>query len=197
MIRPYRPSDRAALDAVCLRTGASGDDASDLYRDPSLPGLFWVGPYVELEPDLAFVVDRGEGPEGYVIGALDTREFERRRDTEYLPPLRLRHPLNEFEPRSADAELVRLIHHPMVAPDEAVVAHPSHLHIDLLPSLQGQGWGGRLIDTLLARLAARGSTGVFLGVNAANTRAIGFYRHLGFQPIIGEGNPWLGRRIRG
>ena len=31
--------------------------------------------------------------------------------------------------------------------------YPAHLHIDLLPELQGQGWGRRLIDTLVGRAA--------------------------------------------
>ena len=34
-----------------------------------------------------------------------------------------------------------------------VDAYPAHLHIDLLPELQGQGMGRRLIDTLRAALA--------------------------------------------
>ena len=37
--------------------------------------------------------------------------------------------------------------------------YPAHLHIDLLPELQGQGWGRRLIDTLVAALRERGVRG--------------------------------------
>ncbi|MEO6996732.1 MAG: N-acetyltransferase [Terracoccus sp.] len=194
-IRAYRPDDRDALYAVCLQTAANGGDATALHADPSLPGAVWVGPYVEFEPDLAFVLDDGAGAQGYVIGSLDTRAFEERCDTEWMPPLQRLHHAEEFEPDTRDASLVRLIHHPMVAPESVVSDYPSHLHIDLLPRWQGGGWGRRLIDTLLSRLTERGSTGVFLGVNPENEHAVGFYRHLGFEPVSTDGGLWLGRSL--
>jgi hypothetical protein len=33
-IRPYRPADRDALYAICIRTGDAGRDATALYRHP-------------------------------------------------------------------------------------------------------------------------------------------------------------------
>ena len=61
--------------------------------------------------------------------------------------------------------------------------YPAHLHIDLLPELQGQGFGRRLIDTLRAALAARGVPAVHLGMDAANTGARAFYDRLGFHEL--------------
>lgn len=194
-LREYRPGDRDDLYAVCLRTGDAGRDATALHHDPRLLGEVWVGPYVELEPDLAIVLDDGAGAEGYVLGALDTRSFERRRDAEWMPHLRQSYPLDAFADGSADDGLVQMVHRPMTAPDEVVRDHPSHLHIDLLPRWQGGGWGRRLIDELITRLVARGSTGVFLGVDPRNEPAIGFYRHLGFDPVGPADGPWLGRRL--
>lgn len=194
-VRSYRPNDRDALYSVCLQTAATGGDATALHADPSLPGSVWVGPYVEFEPDLAFVLDDGAGAQGYVIGAFDTRAFEARLDAEWMPPLQRLHPADEFEPDTRDAALVRLIHQPMVAPAEVVSDYPSHLHIDLLPRWQGGGWGRRLIDTLLGRLTEKGSTGVFLGVSPANEHAVGFYQHLGFEPVSTDGGLWLARPL--
>ena len=31
-IRPYRPANRGALRAICIRTGDAGQDATALYR---------------------------------------------------------------------------------------------------------------------------------------------------------------------
>ena len=62
-----------------------------------------------------------------------------------------------------------------------VEAYPSHLHINLLPRLQGRGFGRRLIERWLQMAGAAGSRGVHLGVNAANRPALGFYRALGFH----------------
>lgn len=196
-VRAYRSSDRDALYRVCVQTAHLGGDASPLHRDLNLPGEVWVGPYVEHEPELAFVLDDGAGPEGYVIGALDTLAFEHWRDAEWMPRLRRRHPLDEFASGTPDASAVHLIHHPPVAPPEVVSRFPSHLHIDLLPHWQGGGWGRRLIEVLLERLTENGSTGVFLGVNPDNERAVSFYRHLGFDPIevVSGGGLWLGRPL--
>ena len=59
-IRPYRPSDRDDVYDICVRTGASGADATGLYSDDDLLPDIFTGPYVTYQPDLAFVVDTGE-----------------------------------------------------------------------------------------------------------------------------------------
>ena len=77
-----------------------------------------------------------------------------------------------------------------------VAGYPSHLHVDLLPDRQGEGWGRRLLETLFDALAATGSPGVHLGVAGANTQAIGFYRRMGFVELKREhGGLTLGRRL--
>jgi ribosomal protein S18 acetylase RimI-like enzyme len=60
---------------------------------------------------------------------------------------------------------------------------PSHLHIDLLPRLQGQGLGRRLIDLWLETAGVMGSRGVHLGVNPANVRAGRFYLAYGLDRL--------------
>lgn len=182
-IRAYEPADEPMLYEICLRTGDAGRDATGLHADPRLPGLLFVGPYLAFQPELAFVLDRGDGtPVGYVLGALDTEAFGARCEREWWPPLRERYP----EPAStetADDRLVAWIHHPPTWPATATSRYPSHLHIDLLPEGQGQGWGRRMMERLLAALVDGGSIGVHLGVSRANVNAIGFYRRLGFVEI--------------
>ena len=56
-------------------------------------------------------------------------------------------------------------------------------HIDLLPAVQGGGNGRLLITALLDALREAGARGVHLGVDPANARALGFYRHLGFAEV--------------
>ena len=79
--------------------------------------------------------------------------------------------------------LVALLHHTMRAEDAIVATHPAHLHIDLLPRLQGTGVGRRLMATMHDACRARGAGGVHLGVSHQNQRAIGFYRHLGYEVL--------------
>ena len=76
-VRRFAEPDTPALYDVCLRTADAGGDATHLHNEPSLLGHVWLGPYLALEPELAWVVDGGGGrPLGYVVGALDTTAFE-------------------------------------------------------------------------------------------------------------------------
>jgi ribosomal protein S18 acetylase RimI-like enzyme len=71
-----------------------------------------------------------------------------------------------------------------VAPDDVVAEHPAHLHVDLLPRLQGRGLGRVVMTAMFAVLATDGATGVHLGVGPGNTRALGFYERLGFTELL-------------
>ncbi|GAA2728145.1 GNAT family N-acetyltransferase [Cellulomonas aerilata] len=204
-IRPAGAADRAALDDICLRTGDAGRDASALYADPRLLAEVYVGPYLALEPDLAFVLtDDHDVVGGYVLGARDTADFERRCEDSWWPPLRARYPLAgttggaDAAPDAgrADAGIVRMLHSPPRADPAVVALYPSHLHVDLLPAWQGGGWGRRLLETLFTALADVGSPGVHLGVSRRNEHAIGFYRRMGFVELTGDdGGLTLGRPL--
>lgn len=186
-IRPARVDDRDRLYEVCLRTGASGRDATAIFADPCLLGHVYVGPYLALEPDLAFALDEDGEAMGYVLGARDTVDFERRCEREWWPPLRERY-ADPAAGRSwtPDERLCHMLHHP-VPTDPAVAAdYPAHLHVDLLPRAQGSGHGRRLVEHLLSRLRAMGVHGIHLGVDADNEGAVGFYRHLGMRPVRQE-----------
>ena len=68
-------------------------------------------------------------------------------------------------------------------PDELARGFPSHLHINLVPRLQGQGIGRQLIATVISALRDQGSHGLHLHVRHGNQRAAGFYRHVGFAEL--------------
>lgn len=186
-IRPYHPSDLPNLYQICLGTGDSGADGAHLYQDPHLIGHYFAAPYAVLEPDLSFVLTCDGTPVGYVLGAHDTATFGKRCETEWFPPLRARYPLPPAEDTSRDAQMIRAIHRGHDQQNEHP-AYPAHLHIDILPIGQGMGWGKRLIETLLTQMRQGGVPAVHLGVGGRNTRAIGFYEHIGFQRI--QEAPW-------
>jgi ribosomal protein S18 acetylase RimI-like enzyme len=182
LIRQAVSDDRDTLYDICVRTADSGGDARPLYRNHELLGALWVGPYLALSPELAFVAEDDVGVVGYVVGAEDTWEFEEACERDWWPALRARYPDPSADAElTADEALMRRIHHPQPTPAAVVEQFPAHLHIDILPRGQGHGVGRRLIATLFEALRGRGVTGVHLGVGPTNTRAIGFYRHLGFR----------------
>ncbi|KSW12792.1 GCN5 family acetyltransferase [Cellulomonas sp. B6] len=165
---------------VCLLTGDAGGDATSLYRSPDLLGHVYCGPYPTADPGLSLVVVDEQGVAGYVVATADTAAFEAWCERAWWPVLRAQHP-QAPDPRdgTADHTLLTRIHHP--EPSDVPADAPAHLHVDLLPRLQAQGWGRRLIDALADALRERGVPGVHLGVSAANTRAVAFYEHLGFR----------------
>jgi ribosomal protein S18 acetylase RimI-like enzyme len=193
-VRQGQQGDRAALFDICLRTADTGADATALYSDPDYPGQVWSVPYLELAPQHCFVLDSGGEAVGYVVGAADTMAFEARLEREWWPALRSRYadrqPAAPFDGKVLDA--IR------TPESEAELAqrYPAHLHINLLPAFQSGGWGRKLIEVELDSLRRAGAPAVFLGVGITNTRAIGFYAHVGFMPVDGPTNAvWLAQQL--
>jgi ribosomal protein S18 acetylase RimI-like enzyme len=186
-IRPYHPTDLTALYRICLQTGASGSDATHLYRDPDLLGHLYAAPYAVFEPDLCFVLTNAGSPCGYILGARDSVAFGERCERDWFPPLRDRYPLPDPSDPSADAWVIRQLHESRLVPEEEMQAYvadyPAHLHIDLLPEGQGQGKGRELMERFWQELRHVGATAVHLGVGRSNKRAVGFYKKLGFRPV--------------
>lgn len=195
-VRPYRSTDRAALYDICVRTGHLGGDSRHLYPDPELLPSIFAGPYAELEPELAFVVDNGQRAVGYIVGTADTVGFVEAYRARWLPRLVERYPPPAAAPATPTERMVAALHAPqrMIVPELA--DYPAHLHIDLLPPYQRAGHGRALMARFLAALRRAGVPAVHLGMAVANTGARAFYDRLGFHVIAvpdAEGVTYLGR----
>lgn len=204
-LRAFRPDDLAALYLISVMTGDGGGDARHLYRDPDLIGHVYAGPYASLLPELCFVAEDGDGIAGYVVGVPDTRAYEARLERDWWPELRRRYP----DPGpvadpdwDADRKRTHRIHHPEgVIPDAVVAEHPGHLHMNLLPRLQRQGVGTRLLERWFGAAKAAGVERVHVGVNPHNPGGLAFWTRSGFAPIPlppeqDNGKAlWLGRAV--
>ena len=185
LLRPATLDDLESIYEVCTATGADGLDASGAYGDPRLLGHHWAAPHVVADASLCTVVNDDEGVAGYLVATDDTTRFEEWCERSWWPALREQYPVDAaLDPR--DAALVTLLHEPEVSAASIVRDYPAHLHINLLPRLQGMGLGRALIERLLGQLSERSVPGVHLGVSATNHRAIAFYEHLGFRQIDAE-----------
>jgi GNAT superfamily N-acetyltransferase len=186
-IRPYQADDLDELYRICVQTADNGRDGTSMFRDPRLPGHVYAAPYALFEPSLAFVAQDAGGVGGYIVAALDSQAFEQRLECDWWPALRASHPepsqdlAKDLSPPEQFA--LQSIHHPWATPDELARGFPSHLHINLVPRLQGQGIGRQLIATVISALRDQGSHGLHLHVGHGNQRAARFYRHVGFAEL--------------
>ncbi len=182
-IRPFQPGDEQAIADVCLKTADAGADATGIFDDDDIWAEIFVLPYAARHPDLAFVVETDDGRVvGYIVGTPDTDEFEAWFHDEWWPRFAERWPLPDVERSQQDGTLIYAYgREPGREPYSQ--GYPAHLHIDLLPEVQGQGWGRRLIDTLVAALRERGVSGLHLVAGADNAGALAFYPRVGFEPI--------------
>ena len=203
-LRALDGQDLDGLYEISLATGHVGGDASSLYEDGRMIGHIYSAPYAKICPDTCFVAEDEIGVAGFVAGAVDTRSFEAQLEREWWPGLRAIYPDPSEAPPStwsADQRRSFMIHHPRIAPEEIFRSFPSHLHMNLLPRVQGQGFGRRLLDLWLAKARELGATGAHVRTNAQNQRAVGFWEKCGFKRLQTlslpmEGGPiWLGRHL--
>jgi hypothetical protein len=121
-IRPYQAGDLDDLYRICLQTGDSGADATSQFEDPKILGHVFAAPYAVFEPSLAFVAEDESGVGGYILGALDSRDFEKRLAADWWPALRARYPAPPSElpadQWTPDQRAAGFIYAPLTPPDE-------------------------------------------------------------------------------
>jgi len=178
-IRPATPADAHHIARICLLTGADGGDSSGRFGDDTALADVFALPYLHGPSCFTWVVDIDGEARGYVVAAADTEAFQQWFSNEWWAE---RGPLHEAK-TDGDAWLLPSAADPTRCLSDAIALYPAHLHIDLLPELQGAGWGRRLIDTLVAQLAEQGVPGVHLIAPRNNRGAQAFYPKVGFERI--------------
>lgn len=163
-------------------------------------GDIYAAPYLVFEPRLAFVVEKGTQVAGFCVGTADTKSFATQLEADWWPDLRKKYVKPKECARStwsADERRSAMIHWPETPPSLIVANYPAHLHMNLLPEVQGQGVGRRLHETWMNSVIQFGVNAVHIGANAKNARAIRFWRHHGFKriPARASRTTWMGRKI--
>lgn len=83
MIRPYQPSDRPDVERICVETGARGR-LERMFVDKELFAGLWLSPFLDVEPESAFVAVVDGEVVGYLVGAVGPR-FQLRAFARLLP----------------------------------------------------------------------------------------------------------------
>jgi GNAT superfamily N-acetyltransferase len=178
-IRQAAAADEDQIAHICLLTGAAGGDATGRFSNDRTLADVYALPYLFGPTCFCLVWDVEGEARGYVLGAVDTREFQDWFVDEWWPSRVDRHPL-----RTEDDEWLVLSGadpRRMLIPQ--LDDYPAHLHIDLLPDQQGRGAGRQLIEAAAGRARDAGALGIHLVAEKANLGAQAFYPRVGFEAI--------------
>lgn len=163
---PYTPEYREEMRRICIDTASPDNKVNPEHHDFTL--MMYCDPYLDHETAFMLVDDEGN-PHGYILCAEDYDTFEKNIDP-YLQKIRKECP--NFANR-ADISLYKLYR------DE----YPAHLHIDIEENYTGGGNGTKLMRTLVEHLKEKGVKGLVLGADKSNTRAVSFYKKMGFEAV--------------
>ncbi|WP_344275722.1 GNAT family N-acetyltransferase [Actinomadura napierensis] len=182
-IRPFAESDRTELLALFGRA-REGSPSGSLWGHEESEASIYLTPYMDLEPESLFVAESGGRLVGCLTGCPDSSRLpsEEARTLEAIRRhhLMLRPRLAAFFARSTgDLLWAAARHRPRAAAFEDP-RWPAHLHINLVPEARGTGAAENLMTAWFDRLRSTGSPGCHLQTLCENTRALSFFRRMGF-----------------
>ncbi|KAE9383858.1 acyl-CoA N-acyltransferase [Gymnopus androsaceus JB14] len=190
-IRRASVTDAPSLSHICLLNADTGSSATYDYGELRIPGLVYAVPYVNLPTTWGFVMvdeDRNDQVVGYVLGSTDTRAFET------YPELAAKYPPS-LAKKPVDEKYMNLLWNMHTAPDACIDFAAAHLHINILPEYQKQGWGSKLIGSAVEFLKSEGLNGVWLRLDPRNGAAKPFYGKLGFTLVEGAPDNYMGLKF--
>lgn len=165
-IRPYAAKDFDRVRHICLK---NADDPQE-ERQKSFILSTYCDYYIEQEPQNCFVaVNEADEAVGYIFCAENFEVYKARFNEIYIPRLKS---LGHFKWESA-LESYELH-------DKYKSEYPAHLHLDIDAAYQRRGLGGRLSDSLIDHLRAKGIKGLMFTVGADNKVGLSFYNKYGF-----------------
>ena len=180
-IRRYNSKDSENLKRICVET------ANEVFRgyafiEKALTEVY-CRYYIEQEPECCFVVvDQEDAAKGYILCAKNYDAYKRVFKKKYL--------------KTWNLATIIMGNFAIKSIKDYVHEYPAHLHIDLLPECQRQGYGRKLVESLTSFLREQKITGLMLHVSMENERARAFYAKCGFHVIYADKhNVLMGMKI--
>lgn len=168
-IRNVRKDDLEDLRKINMAVSSNPNKTKEQWEMSFIKYLDYYAIYAA---DTSFcIVDDEDHPLGYILcESSATRYFENMKKYYKVR-------MEELEPGSFD-EFVRQQEYKLYETE-----YPAHLHIDILPAMQGQHAGTRLMNRLIEKLKEKGVHGLILGMDKRRPAAVSFYKKNGFKII--------------
>lgn len=169
-IRSYEEKDKANFRNICIVTAGCTDKTE---KEKQFILRLYCDYYIEKEPENCFALaDENDEAVGYILCSENFKAYRKN----FVPYLNDLKELSFGKYLYAYGEI--LAHLP------ASKKYNAHMHIDLLPDYQHQGYGSQMITALKNHLSEKGVNGLMLVVGSKNTNAVNFYKKNGFRPFI-------------
>lgn len=182
-IRAFVPEDRHPLRDLFGRVG-EGTPTASIWGHVASEAAVYLDPYMDFAPESLFVAAADGVLVGYLAGCLDSTDFpsESARMDRAIREHRLIFKVRPaaFFARSMLDMAQAVLRRAPTAGEFDNPRWPAHLHINVLPNARGTGVAAGLMQRWFDRLAASGSPGCHLQTLVENTRAVRFFRRMGF-----------------
>lgn len=170
-IRHYRESDKEDLRYICRAT--AGKEWSSTKKTLQAVTIIFNDYFTEQEPENVFVLaDDNDKAVGYILCSTDYKKYMKLNRTIYKKRARK---VGFIFPITLDGILFLLW---------TIRKRPVHLHLDILPDYQRQGWGTKLINTLCDHLRSKGINHLSIYGMDKNSAGYKMYTKYGFKEII-------------
>ena len=169
-IRPYSEKDKERFRYICLHTAGCLDKPR---KEQQFILKLYCDYYIENEAENCFALaDENDEAVGYILCSEDFETYKK-----------------DFKPYLADIRKIGLrkffyARGEIIAHTIASEKYKAHMHIDILPEYQSNGFGSEMIGTLRNHLKEKNIGGLMLVVGSGNTGAVRFYKKNGFVPFF-------------
>ncbi len=186
-VRPYAPTDRSAVRAICADTGFMGNPIDEIFEDREVFADFFTRYYTDYEPESALVAEDEETGEvvGYVLGCTRYR-FQAWKQvalllTRTVPRVLVRFLSGRYNKSSRGFlywVVLKSIKETPPAP-----RHSAHFHINLRSSHRTGVVGRELVFSFFELAQARGVPRIYGQIQTRDDRRSTFWTRYGFREL--------------
>ncbi len=185
-VRPYQPTDRAALFRIGADTAFFGAPVEAYMEDRNVFLDSFYAYYTDVEPEHAFVACADDQVVGFITGCVDSK-LRNSKYMRFVLPMLLknvftgRYRFGKKTFRYTGGIVGGFLRGEFTRVDWKL--YPAHLHINVDAAWRGHRLGERLMQAYLDHLRGLGVPGVYLDTTSLNEAACHMYEKFGFQVV--------------